>query len=253
MTRPMTNSQHSRRCSDSAGQCHSERMELSCRKHKADQNKRWLICVVSLWSGGCGKAAENQTESHWFSHGKPSLPPPPSKHTPSESDGWRGEHAHHLTYKHAPQTRCPTPHLGLATTPSSPISPWLSHSLSPCLIYAFAEQLLPRELREQHSHLSTLVTRCHLLLPAHRTSRQTMPHAFWTSDLRRLSQRGLGGALDLSSHGWWSSKPHRQWHLQLVHTHLNWKATLEALIPKTALRYLSFKGMRALCRLDKNI
>ncbi|TNN83808.1 hypothetical protein EYF80_005984 [Liparis tanakae] len=28
--------------------------------------------------------------------------------------------------------------------------------------------LLPRELREQHSHLSTLVTRCHLSLPAHR-------------------------------------------------------------------------------------
>lgn len=54
----------------------------------------------------------------------------------------------------------------------------LSLCRSPCLIYAFAEQLLPRELREQHSHLSTLVTRCHLLLPAHRTSRQTMPHAF---------------------------------------------------------------------------
>lgn len=60
---------------------------------------------------------------------------------------------------------------------SLPVSLALSPH-SPCLIYAFAEQLLPRELREQHSHLSTLVTRCHLLLPAHRTSRQTMPHAF---------------------------------------------------------------------------
>lgn len=122
------------------------------------------------------------------------------------------------------KTRSPTPHLGPATTPSSPISPWLSPSpRSPCLIYAFAEQLLPRELREQHSHLSTLVTRCHLLLPAHRTSRQTMPRAFWTSDLLRLPQRGLGGALDSESHGWWSSKPRPQWHLQLVHTHLKWK------------------------------
>lgn len=97
--------------------------------------------------------------------------------------------------------------------------------LAPLLIYVFAEQLLPRELREQHSHLSTLVTRCHLLLPAHRTSRQTMPHAFWTSDLRRLLQRGLGGALDSNSHGWWNSKPRRQWHLELVHTTLSWKAT----------------------------
>lgn len=127
-----------------------------------------------------------------------------------------------------------------ATTPSSPISPWLSLSPFPCLIYAFAEQLLPRELREQHSHLSTLVTRCHLLLPAHRTSRQTMPHAFWTSDLRRLLQRGLGGALDSNSHGWWSLQPRRQWHLQLVHTQLKWKAAHEAFISQTASRYTSW-------------
>lgn len=189
-----------------------------------------------LWRG----SRKSDGKSLIFPWQSPHPPPNAQKHTPPESDGWRGEHAHHLTYKRAPQTRSPTPHLGPATTPSSPISPWLSLSLSPFLIYAFAEQLLPRELREQHSHLSTLVTRCHLLLPAHRTSRQTMPHAFWTSDLRRLPQKGLRGALDFNSLGWWSSKPRRQWHLQLVYTHLNCKATLEALILKTVLRYSSF-------------
>ena len=69
---------------------------------------------------------ENQTESHRFSH---DIPNPP-EHTPSDSDGWRGDHTHHLTYKPSPQTRSPTPHLGPATAPSSPISPWLSLSLS---------------------------------------------------------------------------------------------------------------------------
>lgn len=53
---------------------------------------------------------------------------------------------HHLTFKHAPQTRSPTPHLGPATTPSSPISPCLSRSLSSlplshlCLCRAAAAQ-----------------------------------------------------------------------------------------------------------------
>lgn len=74
----------------------------------------------------------------------------------------------------------PCPHLIPAAAPSNPTSPRRSLSLSfaPLLIYVFAEQLLPREPRERHSHLSTLVTRCHLLLPAHRTSEQTMPCAF---------------------------------------------------------------------------
>lgn len=124
------------------------------------------------------------------------------KHTPSESGVWRGEHASHF-HRHAPQTQSPAPTSTQGPPAPSSLPGCLSPSLScsPCLIYAFAEQLLPTELREQHSHLSTLVTRCHLLLPAHRTSRQTMPRAFWTSDLPRLLQRGLGGALDSYSPG----------------------------------------------------
>lgn len=202
----MTHSQRSRRCSDSTRCCHSEWMKLGCRKHKADQNKLWLICVVSLWSGGCGEAAENQTESHWFSHDIPNSPPPSSPKTHPfkvrRLACWACTPSHIQTRSSNPEPN-PPPRPG-----DHPLFPYLSLAvslaLSPCLIYAFAEQLLPRELREQHSHLSTLVTRCHLLLPAHRTSRQTMPHAFWTSDLRRLLQRGLGGALDSNSHGWWS-------------------------------------------------
>lgn len=108
----------------------------------------WSLCGaadVERQRGAKGEAGvfhllENQTESHWFSH---DIPNPP-EHTPSESDGWRGERAHHLTYKHAPQTQSPTPHLGPATTPSSPISPWPSLSpLSPshlCLCGAAAAQ-----------------------------------------------------------------------------------------------------------------
>lgn len=75
---------------------------------KADQNKHFLICVVSLWSSGRGEAAG----SEWGGGGGCHVSPPPKSdgkslifpwHTqppktqPSESDGWRGEHAHHLT------------------------------------------------------------------------------------------------------------------------------------------------------------
>lgn len=63
----------------------------------------WSLCGaadVVRQRGARGEVAvfhllENQTESHWFSH---DIPNPPKTH-PSESDGWRGEHAHHLTWK----------------------------------------------------------------------------------------------------------------------------------------------------------
>lgn len=87
----------------------------------------WSLCGaedVERQQGARGKAAvfhllENQTESHWFSH---DIPNPP-KHTPLESDGWRGEHAHHLKYKHAPQPRALPPTTGLRPPPPSTISP----------------------------------------------------------------------------------------------------------------------------------
>ena len=116
----------------------------------------------------------------------------PLTHFSPQSDGWCGE-----TGSSNPGP-CPPPHCSGHphwTCLSLAVSLSLSPSLFLLLIYVFAEQLLPRELREQHSHLSTLVTRCHLLLPAHRTSEQTMRRAFWTSDLQCVLWRGLGG--------WW--------------------------------------------------
>ena len=212
------------------GRWHGDSLALGCRKHKADQNGSRFICAVSLWERRTWRGSrEWGGRPAFFTSSKirrividfPMTCPTPQNTPPfgvRRLAWWTCTPSRMQT--RSSKTWSPTPHLGPATTPSSPISPWLSPSpRSPCLIYAFAEQLLPRELREQHSHLSTLVTRCHLLLPAHRTSRQTMPHAFWTSDLRRLPQRGLGGALDSESHGWWSSKPRPQWHLQLVCTH----------------------------------
>lgn len=66
----------------------------------------WSLCGAAgrgEAAGSEGEAAvfhllENQTESHWFSH---DIPNPPKTH-PSESDGWCGEHAHHLTWKKKP-------------------------------------------------------------------------------------------------------------------------------------------------------
>lgn len=139
-------------------------------------------------------SSKNQMESHWFSHDTSN--PPKTHPFWIRRLAWWACVSLPLTHSSNLEP-CPPPQPNYHHQHPPSISPWVSLSLSlscsPCLIYAFAEQLLPRELREQHSHLSTLVTRCHLLLPAHRTSRQTMPRAFWTSDLRRLLQRGLGG------------------------------------------------------------
>lgn len=62
----------------------------------------WSLCgaadVVRQW-GARGRlpcfTSSKIRQSHWFSH---DIPNPPKTH-PSESDGWRGEHAHHLTWK----------------------------------------------------------------------------------------------------------------------------------------------------------
>ncbi|CAI5774323.1 Hypothetical predicted protein [Podarcis lilfordi] len=45
------------------------------------------------------------------------------------------------------------------------------------LLAVVLEQLQPKALWERLSHLSPLVTRCHLLLPGLQTAEQTMSHA----------------------------------------------------------------------------
>lgn len=173
------------------------------KRHLAAGNKKqikpvpgwsvWSLCGavnVGRQQGTRGEAGvfhllENQTESHWFSHDIPN--PPRTRPFRVRRLTWRTCTPSYIQ-THSSKPDPPTPHpTSTQQPPPLPLClPGCFPLLAPLLIYVFAEQLLPRELREQHSHLSTLVTRCHLFLPAHRTSRETMPHAFWTSDLQHL-------------------------------------------------------------------
>lgn len=158
----------------------------------------WLICVVSLWSGGLGAAAVAGSKGGPVGEGggrsagvfhllekirqkvidfPMTCPTPQNTPLPSQTAGVVSTHTTaHTNTLLQPREPHPPPRGPVTTPPILLLA--VSLSSAQLLIYVFAEQLLPRELREQHSHLSTLVTRCHLLLPAHRTSRQTMPRAF---------------------------------------------------------------------------